>query len=164
MSTTKEALNLFLKSLPDDSLFEVISFGSEFRLLSQEISLNPSQESMGIEYSDENVRKAIEHVSKFSANMGGTEIFEPLESAIKLEVSDPSIKKQIFLLTDGEVSKPDKVINLARDAATVQGLSKIHTFGVGSDCSKHLVENVAKVGNGICSLVIDSKAIRSKVI
>ena len=37
METTKEALVLFLKSLPSDSIFEVISFGSTFNLLSEEM-------------------------------------------------------------------------------------------------------------------------------
>ena len=35
METTKEALVLFLKSLPSDSMFEVISFGDSFNLLSE---------------------------------------------------------------------------------------------------------------------------------
>ena len=37
MKTTKEALVLFLKSLPSDSMFEVVSFGNTFNLLSEEM-------------------------------------------------------------------------------------------------------------------------------
>lgn len=74
-----------------------------------------------------------------------------------------SYKKKIFLLTDGEVTTPDKVIALAKKA-TDNGLCVIHTFGIGSDCSSYLVESVARVGRGICSLVVDNKDIRSVVI
>jgi hypothetical protein len=42
-------------------------------------------------------------------------------------------QKRLFLLTDGEVSNPDKVIELASKSAENV---KIHSFGVGSDCSK----------------------------
>ena len=62
--------------------------------------------------------------------------------------------KKIFLLTDGEVSSPERVVALAT-RATYKG-NKIHTFGVGSDCSVDLVSRVAAAGKGICSLVRDT--------
>ena len=37
MEITKQALVLFLKSLPSDCMFEVVSFGSRFSLLSDQI-------------------------------------------------------------------------------------------------------------------------------
>lgn len=61
------------------------------------------------------------------------------------------------------MSSPDRVIALAKKA-TDDGLCVIHTFGIGKDCSKNLVESVARVGRGICSLVVDNKDIRSVVI
>ena len=76
--------------------------------------------------------------------------------------SDRSVKK-IFLLTDGEVSSPDKVVALARQAA-LGSSCRIHTFGVGSDCSVSLVSQVATAGKGTCSLVKDNKDLRSVVI
>ncbi len=53
------------------------------------------------------------------ANMGGTEIAQPLDAAIRLlseneYVFDKKIKNsRIFLLTDGEVEDRNKVINIA---------------------------------------------------
>ena len=96
--------------------------------------------------------------------MGGTEIYEPLDSSInKLESLNPKCIKKIFLLTDGEVSSPDKVIQLAKKAAEDHGC-RIHTIGIGSICSVKLVSDVARVGLGTCSLVRESKDLRSIVI
>lgn len=67
METTKEALALFLKSLPNDSHFEITSFGDSFRHL--------SGKPAGFSYSDEAVQSAISSIKTFQADMGGTEIF-----------------------------------------------------------------------------------------
>ena len=130
METTNEALILFLKSLPSDSMFEIISFGSTFEHLSKDFK--------GFEYNDSNVYAAIEKVKTYTANLGGTEIYQPLEYAIN-EITAPTIfKKKIFLLTDGDVSQPDKVIELAKISSKGNSCN-IHTFGIGQDCSVELV-------------------------
>lgn len=79
METTKQALILFIKSLPSDSLFEVISFGDYYKCLSEKIKSIKIEGISAIKYTDDNVEKAIEQIKKFSASMGGTEIFEPLK-------------------------------------------------------------------------------------
>ena len=64
---------------------------------------------------------------------------------------DASTKnKKIFLLTDGEVSNPDKVIALAKKH---QDKARVHSFGVGRGCSKFLVKEVAKAGRGSYSFI-----------
>ncbi len=94
ISVTKEALVLFLKSLPPGSRFDIISFGDQFSHM--------CQDQKGFEYNDKNVEHALSLIKNFKADFGGTEIYQPLQSAIdKLQSSGP---KKIFLLTDGEVS------------------------------------------------------------
>ncbi len=68
--------------------------------------------------------------------------------------------KKVFLLTDGEVSKPEKVVKLASRLAK-RDFTEIYTFGIGRDCSIDLVQKVAKAGHGTCSLVPDEHKIRS---
>ena len=57
-----EALILFIKSLPTDSYFNVVSFGSNYQ------SLFPSS----VQYSDKWISKAVEKIFIMSADMGGT--------------------------------------------------------------------------------------------
>ena len=66
------------------------------------------------------------------------------------EIIEPS-RKKIFLLTDGEVNQPEEVIKLAKESQTY-----IHTFGIGEDCSRYLIQEVAKAARGSYSFVEDS--------
>jgi hypothetical protein len=98
METTKEALVLFLKSLPADAHFDIVSFGGRFVHMCKD-------SSDGFAYTDQNVERAIAEVKGMSADMGGTEIFEPLQSVVNLMTKvSPRSTKKLFLLTDGDVS------------------------------------------------------------
>lgn len=68
----KEALILFIKSLPQDTYFNVISFGSG----SQNLFAKSTK------YSDNEVKQAVDKIKKMSADMGGTEIYEPLSNLL----------------------------------------------------------------------------------
>jgi hypothetical protein len=96
-----EALTLFLQSLPQDTYFNVISFGSGYNKMFNE----------SIKYDNKNLKTAIKLIDSMSANMGGTEIFEPLQSILQHKTI-PGYPKQIFLLTDGGVSNTEGVIAL----------------------------------------------------
>ena len=83
--------------------------------------------------------------------MGGTNILEPLAEAI-LILSHLIKDNRIFLLTDGQVSDREHVIELAN---TKQDNIRIHTFGIGSGCDSEMVRKIANMGRGSCSLVDD---------
>ena len=50
MDMTKDALDLFLQSLPPNSMFEIISFGTSFKAL--------HGKNTGFNYSDETLKTA----------------------------------------------------------------------------------------------------------
>lgn len=60
----KQALTLFLKSLPQDSYFQVYSFGSSYNTLF----------TTSNKYGDGSMSQAVAVVNSWSADMGGTEI------------------------------------------------------------------------------------------
>jgi len=97
--------------------------------------------------------------------MGGTNIYNPLSEVFKLK-SKKQRKLRVFLLTDGSVGSPDKVVQIIKDHCKEDGQAKVFTFGIGSGCSKYLVEEAAKAGNGTCSLVNDNQMseLKQKVV
>lgn len=58
----KEALVLFIKSLPEDIYFNVVSFGNQ----SQRLFTNSER------YNDKEINLAIKSVKQMNADMGGT--------------------------------------------------------------------------------------------
>lgn len=141
MDGAKTTLLLFLKSLPDGCFFNVVGFGSSFKILFEK-----SQP-----YNDENLKKATDLAQKMTANLGGTEILQPLQWVF----SQPAVKghpRQLFLLSDGMVANTDDVIQLVRKQS---GTTRCFTFGIGSGVSTALIKGVAREGKGTAEFVSD---------
>lgn len=141
MDGAKTTLLLFLKSLPDGCFFNVVGFGSSFKILFEK-----SQP-----YNDENLKKATDLAQKMTANLGGTEILRPLQWVF----SQPAVKghpRQLFLLSDGMVANTDDVIQLVRKQS---GTTRCFTFGIGSGVSTALIKGVAREGKGTAEFVSD---------
>lgn len=96
IEVAKEALKLFIKSLPIGSYFNVYSFGSEFEKLFESPML----------YTQENLDSALQKIETFDADLGGTEIYQPLDSIFKTE-SNTGLQRHVYLLTDGCVGDID---------------------------------------------------------
>ncbi|KAL1915035.1 uncharacterized protein VTP21DRAFT_7740 [Calcarisporiella thermophila] len=146
----KEALTLFLRSLPSDCYFNIISFGSDYSSLYSESA----------PYSESTLNSAIAHVSSMDADMGGTEIHPALQFAFSKRRKD--VQTTVFVLTDGEVWNVEEVFQgikkASKDGARLFGL------GVGDDVSHHLVEGAARAGKGYAQFVGDNERMEKKVI
>ncbi|XP_055997226.1 von Willebrand factor A domain-containing protein 5A-like isoform X3 [Ostrea edulis] len=145
----KETLLLLLKSLPINCIFNIVSFGTTFTTLF----------SKSKPYNEETLEKALELQRNMCADMGGTEIFKPLENIFKNKHSG-SYARQVFLLTDGQVSNVSKIVQMVRK----QENTRVFTFGIGNGCSTELIRNVAKVSNGKATFVKDKDRLQSKVM
>ncbi|CAF3589769.1 unnamed protein product [Adineta steineri] len=131
----RQAMLLFLKSLPVNCYFNIIRFGSDHQGLFSEITAI---------YNEANAQKAERLTKTMRADFGGTELLSPLQWLDK----NPPIQgraRQIFLLTDGEVSNVDEVVDLCRTMATS---TRIFSFGLGSSPSRSLVKGLARATNG----------------
>ncbi|EAR91786.2 type A von willebrand factor domain protein (macronuclear) [Tetrahymena thermophila SB210] len=144
-----EALILFLKSLPIDSYFNVVSFGSSHEKLFQ----------TSIKYDTNSLEKAIKIIKNYTADLGGTEIYKPLQSVFK-ETKIDGYNKQIFLLTDGEVESPKEVVKLIKKN---NKYNRINSIGFGSGADKYLIEESAIAGKGI-SKIVDLQCDLSEII
>ena len=146
----KKALQLFLHSMPADCYFNIWSFGSRFTSLFEQSKA----------YDDSTLEKAKKHVAKMNADLGGTEVFRPLEAIFK-ERTIEGHAKQIFLLTDGAVSNDNAVIDLVKKNSNS---CRLFTLGLGSSASRHLVKGVARAGNGTSIFSSLNEDLRPKVM
>ncbi len=90
INSVKDCLQLLLRSIPEGTLFNICGFGSSYE------SIFPHS----LEYNESTLQLASQHVNSLTANMGGTEILEPLKSIFNYPPKD-GIPRQLFILTDG---------------------------------------------------------------
>ncbi|KAJ6254333.1 von willebrand factor a domain-containing protein 5a [Anaeramoeba flamelloides] len=151
MDFAREALSICLHSLTVTCYFNIVGFGSDFKFLF---------ENGSVAYNQKNLKRAKEHVKGMSANLGGTEILKPLNE-IFLSDSKEGFSRQIFLITDGEVSNTQAVISKVRKN---RSNTRVFTFGIGHGASSELVKGVAMAGGGKSCLIKDNENIRKKVL
>lgn len=146
----KNTLQFFLRSLPEESFFNIVSFGSSFE------SFSPKS----LAFNDKSLESATEYVKGLLANLGGTNIYKPLKSIFNQDVK-PGYPRQVFVLTDGDVLDKENCISLVKQNAHT---TRLFAFGIGNDVDKELVNGMAKAGEGSCSIVRETSAIRASVM
>ncbi|KAL5473242.1 hypothetical protein EMCRGX_G027699 [Ephydatia muelleri] len=92
IKSARETLILFLKSIPPGCSFNIIGFGDDYE------SLFPSS----VPYNQENLDRAIQHAECVEADLGGTELFPPLQFIFGQQLLE-GLPRQVFVLTDGSV-------------------------------------------------------------
>ena len=155
----RNALQLFLRSLPEGCLFNIVGFGNTFTKLF----------SSSRAYDAANLDEASRHVAAIDSNMGGTEILQPLKAI--LAESGPTggnackgngkSRRKLFLLTDGAVGNTQEVIRTVKENA---GHTRVFTFGVGDGAASDLVNGVARAGRGEACFIRHGEPIDEKVI
>ncbi|CAG8680946.1 6294_t:CDS:2, partial [Ambispora gerdemannii] len=148
-----QALQLILRSLPENCLFNIVSFGSRFDSLFKE----------SVRYSEDTFSKALSHVENMGADYGGTEIKDVLEWVVKTARSD--MPTSVFLLTDGEVWNVDEIVQLIQKTANdPKKTFRLFSLGIGSSVSHHLIESIARAGKGYSQFVTDEERMDKKVV
>ncbi|RIB10468.1 von Willebrand factor type A domain-containing protein [Gigaspora rosea] len=148
-----ETLQLLLRSLPEDCLFNVVSFGSHFDSL-----FTKSQP-----YSEESFSKAIKHAQEMDANYGGTDIYNPLKWTFENSKND--MPTSVFLLTDGQVYNVDQIIELIKSSEEKKKDDlRLFSIGIGDSVSHHLVESVSRAGKGYAQFVTNNERMDKKIL
>ena len=148
----KQALILFMQSLPPKSYFQLIGFGSNYEKYNQK----------PVEYNKENVESIMETINKLRANKGGTNLFSPLDDIFKSKDYDNiDLSHNIFILTDGQIENRETVQN-----SIVGNVNRfrIHSIGIGNDFDKILIERCGKLGKGSSNFVPNVEEINDAVI
>ena len=148
----RQALILFIKSLPQGSYFQFIGFGSSYK----------KYNNIPVEYNEENVNSIINIILKIEANMGGTNIGSPLNDIYKDDYyTNIKLSKNILILTDGQVNNRDECVNLI---TANSNKFRIHAIGIGDSFDKILIERSGKLGKGSSNFVEDIEKINTVVI
>lgn len=146
----KETLALCLQNLPPDSFFNVVVFGSSYQTLFPRSMRNDAA----------SLARATEWLRKHDTDLGGTEILEPIAHVLEAEPCSHLVR-QVFLITDGEVSNTDEVLTLVAEHAHT---TRVFAFGIGEGPSRHLVRGLARAGRGAAEFVLPGERIQEKVL
>jgi len=104
----------------------------------------------------------LDTISRWSADFGGTEIYNPLKEIFNQKPIE-NYQKVVFLLTDGSVSHPEQIIKLVEQNCN-EKQNRVFTVGIGNGCSSYLVTKSAKSGQGKHVFIKDSEDVEAKVV
>jgi len=151
MKAAINSLTLLLHSLPTNSLFNIVSFGSNYSMLF------PRQSQL---YNDWSISRAQKHIDNMEANMGGTNLLAPLKAIFKNRQQQQLI---LFIITDGESEDSREVHCLVRFVSqsifsiltlNVQMIelikshnntARVFAVGIGNECDKNMVEGALRL-------------------
>ncbi|XP_039525508.1 von Willebrand factor A domain-containing protein 5A-like isoform X1 [Pimephales promelas] len=146
----KDTLLLLLKSLPMGCYFNIYGFGSRFE------SFFPQS----VEYSQDTMDQALKRVKEMKADLGGTEILQPLKH-IYSQPCNPDHPRQLFIFTDGEVGNTKEVLDLVKHHVHSH---RCFSFGIGEGASSALITGMAKEGSGHAQFITGTDRMQPKVM
>jgi Ca-activated chloride channel homolog len=140
LDTAKTLLDDLVSKLRPSDTFNVMLFAGSNRMLAPQ----------SVPATRANIEQALQ-VLRGQMGGGGTELVPALFRALSFP-SDPDRARTVVVVTDGYVSVEDKVFNLIR-----RNLSRanLFAFGIGSSVNRHLIEGMARAGQGEPFVVLD---------
>ncbi|XP_054883865.1 von Willebrand factor A domain-containing protein 5A-like [Poeciliopsis prolifica] len=150
IASAKDTLMLLLKSLPRGCYFNIYGFGDHYEQVF----------SKSAKYNQKNLKRAMKKVEEMGANLGGSEILEPLRQIYR-QPCIPNHPRQLFVFTDGEVDYTKAVLD------EVKKYSEFHrcfSFGIGEGASSELINGMAREGGGHAQFIIGKERMQPKVM
>lgn len=93
-------------------------------------------------------------VKQLKADLGGTKLYQPFQAIFNEQ--NKMGQKQVFIMTDGEVSDPQPILNLVSQNSNE---NRCFTIGIGRGCDAGLVESIARLSGGKCDFVQEGDSI-----
>ncbi|XP_030600270.1 von Willebrand factor A domain-containing protein 5A-like isoform X1 [Archocentrus centrarchus] len=150
ISSARDTLLLLLKSLPMGCYFNIYSFGFSYEHIFPK----------SVEYSQKTMKEALKKVEQMEADLGGTEILQPLKH-IYSQPCIPNQPRQLFVFTDGEVGNTKEVIDLVKENSDSH---RCFSFGIGEGASSALINGMAKEGGGHAQFITGTDRMQPKVM
>ncbi|XP_026196023.1 von Willebrand factor A domain-containing protein 5A-like isoform X3 [Anabas testudineus] len=150
IASARDTLLLLLKSLPMSCYFNIYSFGSTYEHIFPK----------SVEYSETTMEEALKKVEEMTADLGGTEILEPLKH-IYSQPCIPNQPRQLFVFTDGEVGNTKEILQLVMRNSSSH---RCFSFGIGEGASTALINGLAKNGGGHAQFISGADRMQPKVM
>ncbi|KAI2654016.1 von Willebrand factor A domain-containing protein 5A [Labeo rohita] len=150
IESARDTLLLLLKSLPMGCYFNIYGFGSHFE------SFFPQS----VVYNEDTMDEALKRVKSMNADMGGTEILQPLKH-IYSQPCYPDHPRQLFIFTDGEVWNTKEVLDLVKSHVYSH---RCFSFGIGEGASTALITGMAREGSGHAQFITGTDRMQPKVM
>lgn len=138
LDTAKVLLRNLIGHLRPTDSFNVMLFSGSNVMLSPE----------PIPATAPNIDRAIQTIDR-SQGGGGTEIVPALRRIASLP-KNRDVSRTVVVVTDGYVSVEDEVFQLVRRNL---GHSNVFAFGIGTSVNRHLIEGIARAGQGEAFIV-----------
>jgi Ca-activated chloride channel family protein len=146
LEQTKEAVIKCLKQLNPGDRFNIIIFDTGYEFFADKLT----------GFNADNYSKAKEYVQSLSAR-GGTELFEPLQEAIRQFGKE----KMIFLFTDGQVGNESEIAGWVRQHI---GKNALFIFGIDSAVNKKGLTEMAEAGRGKAEFIVKDEQIKEIIV
>lgn len=143
IKNAKSALELFLHSMPSNSIFEIVGFGSQYDPLFHTL----------VDYNDTTLEIATNYARSIDADLGGTEMLQPLRYILEKRPD------HLIFLTDGAVSNVNEVKAYCSRFST-----QISTIAIGNYAAKDLLKSISIQSLGTFESVFHMSQIEGAVI
>uniref|UniRef100_A0A3B5KUR1 von Willebrand factor A domain containing 5A n=1 Tax=Xiphophorus couchianus TaxID=32473 RepID=A0A3B5KUR1_9TELE len=150
IASAKDTLMLLLKSLPMGCYFNIYGFGDHYEHVFPKSA----------KYNQKNLKRALKRVEEMDANLGGSEILEPLRQIYR-QPCIPKHPRQLFIFTDGEVNYTKAVLDEVKEYSEFH---RCFSFGIGEGASSELINGMAREGGGHAQFIIGKERMQPKVM
>ena len=133
LETSKVLLANLISGLRPSDTFNVMLFSGSNRMLSP----------TSVPATRANIERALQTIREMGGS-GSTEIVPALKRIAALPKS-PDVSRSVIVVTDGYVSVEAEVFQLIRKHLNQQN---VFAFGIGSSVNRHLIEGIARAGQG----------------
>ncbi|WP_280153694.1 VIT domain-containing protein [Piscinibacter sp. XHJ-5] len=133
LDTAKLLLQHLIGGLRPSDTFNVMLFSGSSRMLSPQ----PVPATLA------NINQALRTIAEAGGG-GSTEIVPALKRIAALPKA-PDVSRTVVVITDGYVAVENEVFQLVRQQL---GDTNVFAFGIGSSVNRHLIEGIARAGQG----------------
>ncbi|XP_007566801.1 von Willebrand factor A domain-containing protein 5A-like isoform X1 [Poecilia formosa] len=150
IASAKDTLMLLLKSLPMGCYFNIYGLGDSYEQVFPKSA----------KYNQKNLKRAVKKVEEMGADLGGSEILEPLRQIYR-QPCIPKHPRQLFIFTDGEVNYTKAVLDEVKEHSEFH---RCFSFGIGEGASSELINGMAREGGGHAQFIVGKERMQPKVM